>query len=282
MDTPNVVGRVSGGLAEGDAARVSPRAQRPMDRGERDLVPRNLVRGEQPNLQAFNARTERGRPYVAKPGAEDDLHLADPGDAEDAENALDRDDGLGFFQCLSRGALFQRLAEFHVTGRQSPKTLPRLNRSAAHQDSSVALHNRPDDDLRVLIGNMPAVGADHALAVVTFRNLPNEGRHGAKVTRTPAAIKPKPDGFLRRYTLRSSNEPRGRFRGGVAEGVGDVATGGFPAFGVIGMAPNGWTPNDWTAGTLAGWTEGAAGVVARAMPMNVAGDSMARTLAAND
>lgn len=98
---------------------------------------------------------------------------------------------------------------------------------------------------------MSAIGAHHALAIVTFRNLPNKGRHKANVTRQLAGIKPEPYDSPGRYTLRSSSDPRGRFRGGVVEGVGEAPSGGFAEPGAVGIALNGWA-NGWTLGTLTG------------------------------
>jgi hypothetical protein len=96
------------------------------------------------------------------------------------------------------------------------------------------------------------------------------------------------------YTLRSSNDPRGRLRGGVACGLGsDVAADFGNACGAIGAARGG------VVRTLAGWTVAGrpaaggawAGVrpgaavgwppAALAMPMKVAGDNMTTRLACN-
>jgi hypothetical protein len=95
-----------------------------------------------------------------------------------------------------------------------------------------------------------------------------------------------------RYTLRSSSDPRGRLRGAVAGPFGDAVAGAFGIGGVMG-APIGCVERtrafcifgDPEAGGVAGGRAGAAaGAVlptapaALAIPMNVAGDNMGRTL----
>lgn len=108
-----------------------------------------------------------------------------------------------------------------------------------------------------------------------------------KVTCRPARIKVNPlvarvsfggspaEGALR-YTLRSSSDPRGRLRGGVAAVPGDAVAGGLGGNVAMGAAACG------VPSTRAGWIGDAAGrptgAVAFASPMNVAGDNMPRSL----
>ena len=80
------------------------------------------------------------------------------------------DSGGRLFHGFARGAFLQRLAKFQVAGGQRPKPAARLDGAAAHQDLAVQGHDGADDDLGVLIVDMAAIGADHALAVVALRD----------------------------------------------------------------------------------------------------------------
>jgi hypothetical protein len=92
----------------------------------------------------------------------------------------------------------------------------------------------------------------------------------------------------RAYTLRSSSDPRGRLRGGAAGGFGEAVAADLGGSGMIGAATGGVarTRACWTFAAPAdagAWPGAAAGLtpgdIALAIPMNVAGDNMMRTLA---
>lgn len=73
---------------------------------------------------------------------------------------------------------------------------------------------------------MAAIGADHALTVITLRNATDETRHPLRIARSPFRINPRRGD----QTERSNSEPRGNFwPGGGAEGAdgaGALTAGG--------------------------------------------------------
>ena len=81
----------------------------------------------------------------------------------------------------------QCLAVFQIAGRQGPEAAARFDGAAAHQHGVVGDHDGTDHDLRIVIGNMTAIGADQALAIVTFGNPADEVRHAQSVSAFAAA-----------------------------------------------------------------------------------------------
>ena len=151
------------------------------------------IRGEENSATSrlSGPAAKRGIPGDGEAGAEDHLHLPDAADAEHAEDAVQHDIGLGFLPGLARRALFQRLAVLQVTGGQGPETAARLDGAAAHQYAVVGNDDGADDDLGVVIGDMAAIGADQALAIVTVRNPADEVRHARNVTLSRRRINPR-------------------------------------------------------------------------------------------
>ena len=169
---------------------------------------------------------------LGQAGAEDDLHLADPGDGIDREHAIEGDARAGFLPGFAAGAFLDRLAHFHVAGGDGPEAAARFDGAAAEQDRAVHGDDAADDDLRVLIGDDAAIGAGQPLAVVALGDAADEvgtwrEMHAGRRTRrrkrllarcgrmlSPCARgrRPRPAG----QTRRSSSEPRGRAAGPAA------------------------------------------------------------------
>ena len=118
-----------------------------------------------------------------EPRPEYHLYLIDPGDGKHREDAIQRNVGLGFFQRLPPRTFLDGLAELEIAGRQGPVAEPRLDGAAAHQHGALRDDHGANHDLRVFVGNMAALGADHALTLVTLRNAPNESNHVDKFDR---------------------------------------------------------------------------------------------------
>ena len=73
-----------------------------MTEGNAIVVTRDPRPGEQGHLQAFRSGGEARHAGRGEAGAKDHLHLTDAADAEHAEDAVQRDLGLGFLPCLAR------------------------------------------------------------------------------------------------------------------------------------------------------------------------------------
>src|SRR5579859_1814725 len=102
--------------------------QRPMDGGEGEVVPGDLVPGEEPDLETLGTRLEAG---LSQSCSVDHLDLADPGNVIDREQALDRDAGAGFLEGLARGTGHRRLVHLEIPRGQRPVAAPRLDRALA-------------------------------------------------------------------------------------------------------------------------------------------------------
>ena len=89
---------------------LPPCVQSPVNGGKCDLAPRDLTRPEKPHVQAFLAGTEHRRSGIGETGTEDHLHLADSGDAEYAEDTVDRDNRLRLLKRFAGSPFFQGFA----------------------------------------------------------------------------------------------------------------------------------------------------------------------------
>ncbi len=136
-----------------------------MDRGEGDVVPGDLVPGEERHLLAFRPGLEA---RARQAGAVDHLHLADARDRVDAQQQFDLYGRARFFPGLARRTLFRGLVVFHVARGQGPVARARLDRPAAEQQLLPAGHDGADHDLRVLVGDEAARVADQPLPVVAL------------------------------------------------------------------------------------------------------------------
>src|ERR1700675_2181252 len=89
----------AGGEVAG-APRVAVVVEGPMHRWESDVVPRDLVPGEERDFEAFGAR---GHGVVEEARAVDQLDLADPRNVVDREEPLDLNLCLGLLPGLALG-----------------------------------------------------------------------------------------------------------------------------------------------------------------------------------
>src|SRR3954453_2418139 len=177
VDAARIIQRVAGRSAETFAFRRTPGMQRPAYGWKSDVTPGNFIPGKQPDVFALRPRGKGRRPGIGETGAEDDLDLPDPGNAEHTQDAVDHDGRFGLFQGFARRPFLQRFAKFHISCRQGPETLARLDGPPAHQNASAGCDHRADNHLRILVGDVAAVGADRALTVIAFRNAPEKGGH---------------------------------------------------------------------------------------------------------
>lgn len=140
--------------------------------------PRDLVPGKQPRLEALLARLKMRR--AVEPRAVDQLHLTDPGDTVDRQKPVKSDPRASLLEGFATSALLGSLLVLKVARRQRPKPRPRLDRPPAQQHSAAIRHNGADDDLRVVVGDVVAAGANQSLTSVAHRRLTDEFRHGGQ------------------------------------------------------------------------------------------------------
>src|SRR5690606_31248974 len=95
------------------------------------------------------------------------------------EQGVDLDAGARLLPGLALGAVDRRLVELHIAGRQSPEPDARIDRPAAQEDAVLPQRHRADDDLRIVVVDEAAIGADQPLAVVSFGNGAQTGAGGA-------------------------------------------------------------------------------------------------------
>ena len=140
--------------------------------------------------------------FVEQASAIDQLHLADPRDVVNGEQALDLDPRPRLFPGLALGSGASRLVQFEIARGQGPKAVARLDRAADQQDALTRAGDRADDDLRVIIKDIAAVGADHALAIVALGDAAHRGaargwdivRHRRHRPRSARNLGPAPRG----------------------------------------------------------------------------------------
>ena len=159
-----------GGFA-GDFAIV---LQRPMDRREGVLVFRQLVPAEQADFGALRPRLDRRRPEGC---AIEQLDLADARDVVERKQLVHFEVGPRLLPRFPRRGGLGALVQFHEAGRQGPVADARRDRPAAQQHLVLPHGHGTDDDLRVVVVDETAVGADQPLALVTLRDLPDVGPH---------------------------------------------------------------------------------------------------------
>jgi hypothetical protein len=142
------------------------------------------------------------------------VDLADAADREDSQHTVELDSRPGFLPGFADGALLKGLSELEKACRQSPQAVARLDRAAAKQHAIVGNDHGTDNDLRVLVRDVSAINADHALMVIVFRDAANEPGHARRVTCLPGRVSVRMDGAAcaADQTDRSSNEPRGMTR----------------------------------------------------------------------
>src|SRR5215472_1816911 len=71
---------------------------------------------------------------------------------------------------LALGTGASCFVELEIAGGQRPKALARLNRTPAQQDLLAPSGDGADDDLGIIVNDITAIDADHALAVVAVGN----------------------------------------------------------------------------------------------------------------
>jgi hypothetical protein len=143
--------------------------QRGADGGESQVVPRDLVFGEQAHVQAFDAGREI---EVEQLGQIEQVDLVHVGHVQQREQLAQPDVGAGFFLGLAHRCLVRGFLVFHEAGRQGPVAVARLDGALAQQDLEFAFAlphwNRADHQLRVLVMNGAAMGAHVAWTVIAF------------------------------------------------------------------------------------------------------------------
>ena len=158
---------------------------------------------------------KRGDIGRGEAGAKDHLDLADAADAEHAENAVQHDLGLRLLPGFARGTLLERLAVFQIACGQGPEAAARFDRAATHQHGVAGDTTEPTTTFGILIGDVTAVGADQALAIIAFGNPDGRSPACSKVTLSPPPDQSRaadhPGTPTRAgHTDRSSSDPRGR------------------------------------------------------------------------
>src|SRR5262245_51017111 len=97
--------------------------QRGRNRAKRELVPGDLVFGEQSDLEAFASRREV---EVEQFSAEKDMDLFDVRHVEHRKKGAEIDSCAGFLGGLAYCALRRAFADLHETCRQCPLSIARF------------------------------------------------------------------------------------------------------------------------------------------------------------
>src|SRR3954451_13303751 len=98
-----------------------------MNGWESDIVPRDFIPCEQPDLQTFGAGGVNRRTRIGETTAEYNQHLTDSGDGENRQYAFDLDVRAGLFPGLADSACLERLTKLQIAGGQRPKPQPRFD-----------------------------------------------------------------------------------------------------------------------------------------------------------
>ena len=172
-------GRVAEGGEIRCAARAPPGVERPAHGGEGELAPGNLPPAHQAHSGAFRAGRNRRR---GEARAENQLHLREARDGKDGEQPVDLDGRARLLDRLALRPVLRRLMQLQIARRQGPEALARLDGPPAEQQPAAERGNRAHHDLRVLIGDMPAIGADQPLPVIALGHGADEraGAHRAR------------------------------------------------------------------------------------------------------
>src|SRR5512143_2127775 len=142
-------------------------AERPADRAEGELLPRNLLLAEEPHVEALRAGAEV---KVDQAGAEDHVDLADLRQADHRVERADLDAGARLLERLARRARVERLVVLEEACGQRPQTLTRLDGAPAQEHLVLPLGQAADHHLRILVVDGPARRAHVARQVIALRD----------------------------------------------------------------------------------------------------------------
>src|SRR5690606_11249846 len=106
-------------------------------------------------------------------GEIDELDLADPGNAVDGEQAADIEPRARLLPRLALRALDSGFVQLEIARRQGPEALARVDGPPAQQDTLLPDRDRAHHDLRILIADEAAIGADEPLQRVAFGHRAN-------------------------------------------------------------------------------------------------------------
>ncbi len=134
---------------------------------EGQIVPRDILPGEQPGLERLLARPEIGRDHLR---AVDHRDMVAPEIAVDRQQRIDANVGQRFFMRFARRAFDHGFAKLHIAAGQAPISLARIDAAADEQDLAVMHGDDVIDDQRILIGDVIAFGADQPLVRVAGRD----------------------------------------------------------------------------------------------------------------
>jgi len=122
-----------------------------------DFAPRNVIRLQQGNLEAFIP----GRvPRCSKAAAIEEMNLIDVRDADHRKWRVNNDPGASFLIRFTTSGLGSGFTVFHEAGGHRPEPASRFDGSAAKQDAPLPDCNAAHDQPRVLIMNVTTTAAD--------------------------------------------------------------------------------------------------------------------------
>ena len=150
--------------------RLSIVLKRPSYRRESELAPRDFPPFEKPDFEALRSGLDG---LVQQASTIDQLHLADPRNVVNRQQSFDLDPRPRLFPRLALGSGAGRFVELKIASGQGLITVARVDRATAQQNAFTPSRDRADNDLRVIVENVAAFGADHALAVVAFGDASN-------------------------------------------------------------------------------------------------------------
>lgn len=147
------------------------------DAAEGDIAPRNVVRMQQGNLEAFIPGRVLG---CSEAAAIEEMNLIDVRDADHRKWRVNNDPCASFLMCFTTSRFGSGFTVFHEAGGYRPEAAPRFDGSAAKQDATLPGSDAADDEPRILVMNVTATAADVPRQSVAGGNL--EGDASAAVS----------------------------------------------------------------------------------------------------
>lgn len=155
------------GVSDGSLDVFDVSAQTFMDDGEGQLVPRNILKGNEFNLQAFGTWF---KVQILKMGPVYHIHLRDMWKAEEAKEGMYADVGVGLFYGFSCGGFFCAFPQFHESCWEGPESYAGFDGTAAEEDLAFPLRDGAGHNFRVLVVNGVTCRADSTEECFPFGN----------------------------------------------------------------------------------------------------------------
>lgn len=127
------------------------------DAAKGDFVPRNVIRLQQGNLEAFMPGRVRGCSQAA---AIEEMNLIDVRDADHREGRVNHDPRASFLIRFTTSSLGGGFAVFHEACGHRPESASWFDGTAAQEDAILPGRDAANDQPRILIMNVTTTAAD--------------------------------------------------------------------------------------------------------------------------